>query len=413
MLNSKGVQTQKRGVKEGLYFVDNLDMSSLNHSSSNMKKLYESSTPYANYLNYSKSVGGSATQNRHLKNLWNSMDYKNKPSINERSKKIANSKKTTNISVHERLHQQAVSKQKIEKRDAQNNSFSIEKRFDISELHPTDSKKKNKRKKGKSMHAPYRAVLNYGTRLYQKGVQKLEEVERKHQEAMFMKEQNETRDVTFHPKINPVSYYFGSKGSEKPEDHLIKQGLLTKDKLDQKRSETLYAAQQACSFHPKINDNSRKIAYQRDQFFQDENIADEYSNVASCKTDQFLHLYDDAMKRIERHNKIYSMCIDSECTFKPDIGKTRHKYVGHRYNQSKQIVAEKSMIEKFNNDNFDPVTGQPFFHPKVGRSPSNKGHRSSKSIGNLLYNNHKLYKEKKDKLQQQHEEKLKEQMNMK
>lgn len=44
--------------KEGLNFIDNLDMNTLNHSAANMQKLYTSQTPYSHYINYSQSVSG-------------------------------------------------------------------------------------------------------------------------------------------------------------------------------------------------------------------------------------------------------------------------------------------------------------------------------------------------------------------
>lgn len=289
--------------------------------------------------------------------------------------------------------------------------MSIEKRFNVCDLHPEESKRKQKRRKGKSLNAPYRTTLNYGTRLYQKGIQKMEEIERKHQEAKAKKEFEELNEHTFHPKILPVSKYYGSKADEKPEDNLIKKGLLTQDKLEQKRAEILYEIQNSNSFHPNINENSRKIADQRNQFFEDEYIGDENSNQYGPQSDQFLNLYDDAMKRVERHNKIYSMCIDSECTFKPDIGKTKHMNVSHRYNSNKNCISEKSIIEKFNNENFDPVTGQPFFQPKVNKSPINLNHRSSKSIGNLLYDATKMYKEKNELRIQQYENEIRERSN--
>ena len=84
------------------------------------------------------------------------------------------------------------------------------------------------------MHALSRSSLNYGTRLYQKGIKQIEEVERKYREALISREENELRDLTFHPQINPVSFYYGTQGNEKPEEHLIKQGMMIKDKIEQK-----------------------------------------------------------------------------------------------------------------------------------------------------------------------------------
>ena len=176
----------------------------------------------------------------------------------------------------------------------------------------------------------------------------------------------------------------------------------------------IYHTQQSCSFKPKINKNSKKIADQRNRFFEEDMVADEHSSALnSFKPDQFLHLYDDAMKRVERHSKIYSMCIDSEWTFKPDLLKTKHKYSGKKLSHQKSSLLEKNMIEKFNNENFDPVTGQPLYHPRIWRPPDKKHHRSSKSIGNLLYSSSQLYKEKKDKQRAEYEQKIEDQLNTK
>jgi uncharacterized protein YyaL (SSP411 family) len=81
-------------------------------------------------------------------------------------------------------------------------------------------------------------------------------------------------------------------------------------------------------------------------------------------------------------------------------------YVSHKYDESRPKLAEKSMLEKFNNENFDPKTGQPFFKPKICRSPKDKKHRSSKSIGDLLYNNKKKYDENLKKLKEKHESQI-------
>lgn len=139
-----------------------MDSKMLNQSLNNVNTLYNYQTPYANYLNYSQSIKSSIKQ-LNSKNLWHSMEGDHRPWINEKSKKIANSKKTSNISVHNRLHQNALSKQKIRQRQGQNHSFSIEKRFDINDLNQIESNtnSKKKRRKNKSMNAAYKPNSNY------------------------------------------------------------------------------------------------------------------------------------------------------------------------------------------------------------------------------------------------------------
>ena len=40
-------------------------------------------------------------------------------------------------------------------------------------------------------------------------------------------------------------------------------------------------------------------------------------------TQKFDNLYQDALRRNERQTNIYSACLDAECTFQPDIEKSK------------------------------------------------------------------------------------------
>ena len=77
--------------------------------------------------------------------------------------------------------------------------------------------------------------------------------------AIIEREEFEILNLTFHPQINPISNFFGSRGVESTEDYLMQKGVAIKDKLNQKRNEALYFEQTNWSFQPKINENSRKI----------------------------------------------------------------------------------------------------------------------------------------------------------
>jgi hypothetical protein len=46
----------------------------------------------------------------------------------------------------------------------------------------------------------------------------------------------------------------------------------------------------------------------------------------SNSADKFCDLYQDAMRRRERQDKIYSACIGSECTFHPDTTVSKYYY---------------------------------------------------------------------------------------
>ena len=113
---------------------------------------------------------------------------------------------------------------------------------------------------------------------------------------------------------------------------------------------------------------------------------------ASNKLDKFMLLYDDAIKRKERSDHIYSKWLDVECTFQPDT-------IAGKYNETDHIdidnlvdrlskppkAKDYSKIKYLQDDNFDKQTGQPLFHPKVGRPPLIKENASHSSFVDRLY----------------------------
>ena len=138
-------------------------------------------------------------------------------------------------------------------------------------------------------------------------------------------------------------------------------------------------------------------------------------------------MYQDAQRRQERQEFIYSACIESECTFQPDTEKTKYfnaqatsslknssgaKHVfqrlSHRMNSSqdrKRMYMENS--RSLNNELFDPETGQTLFQPKVGRGP--RGRSRSKDANDQLYRQGQLSRDRKVSLQRQHAETLRKQ----
>lgn len=289
--------TQKTNQRDSLHLID-----SLGDINGSMKI-----GNYGDNLNYSQAMTKSCTNNnnRYKKNIWETSEVKPKPYISEKSKIIANSKKTTNASVHDRLHQEALSKQKIKKRDRSNNSYSTEKRFNISDLNPTERKPRRKKKrKGRSMYSFYHDNLNHGHRLYRQGLKKLEDDEQKHREALALREREELNH-SFHPKINSISCNIIEPNDTKPEDKLLMKGILARDKRDQKRAEIQYKKLTEFSFHPRINENSRKIIGERAKYFND-GCEIGLTSPYDLAPDQFHLLYEDAMKRVDRHINIYS-----------------------------------------------------------------------------------------------------------
>ena len=111
------------------------------------------------------------------------------------------------------------------------------------------------------------------------------------------------------------------------------------------------------------------------------------------RLDKFMLLYDDAIKRKERKDHIYSKWLDSECTFQPDIIAAKYSETDHL--DLENLVDRLSKPPKGKNfpkikyiqeEKYDKQTGQPLFHPKVGRPPLMKKDSNHTSITDKLYN---------------------------
>ena len=92
-----------------------------------------------------------------------------------------------------------------------------------------------------------------------------------------------------------------------------------------KRSEILFEKQHQHSYRPQINKYSERLIQERTKQFLEESAAMYASSTdsrnknmdnsymsAQQKLDKFMLLYDDAMKRKQRKDNIYSKCLDSE-----------------------------------------------------------------------------------------------------
>lgn len=249
----------------------------------------------------------------------------NKPFVNSKSSAIISKKRYQKDKIHDRLYSEALNKQKILKRQNEkisgasyeassvmNNSFNC----------PQSTQKRGRTLFEKAHTARNRTPTNYGEKMYHKGLKKIEENKRKYQKDKIEKEMQEYENLTFRPQINPVSTHFGRFNNKNLEDHLIDKGKKTQDMIDKKRSEILFEEQHRHSFKPQINKNSERIIMERSRQFLEESEAMNTSSIskspmksknsdssymsANYKLDKFKLLYDDAIKRKQRKEEIYS-----------------------------------------------------------------------------------------------------------
>lgn len=97
--------------------------------------------------------------------------------------------------------------------------------------------------------------INYGSLLYHKGLKRKEEVNKLINDQRKVIVDQQERECTFKPNINPISNEImnNKPRTENPEDFLIKQGKSTKEKLERARSMKKIQEIEECTFKPTIN----------------------------------------------------------------------------------------------------------------------------------------------------------------
>ena len=201
----------------------------------------------------------------------------NKPHINSHSVLLANKKKLPGGSVYSRLHTAALNKQRVEQRQKPKMT---EVSYEASTLiNGSFSGQRSAKKRGRNlMDNIYternRTPNNYGEKLYQNGLKKMEERERRNYKEKKEREIKKYENLTFRPQINPISKNYGKYGKKKKlEDELIEKGKKTHDMIEKKRSEILFEEQHKHSFKPKINKKSERIIQERSRQFLEESAA--------------------------------------------------------------------------------------------------------------------------------------------
>lgn len=148
-----------------------------------------------------------------------------------------------------------------------------------------------------------RNYLNYGEKLYQRGMRRMYEMDAFIKRAKSEQDKAEVEAYSFKPEINNISRMIVRDSYEKTEDFLMKYGRAVRDKINHQRVLNLRNELNHISFKPKISKTSEKIVAQK----QAANLNHGYTKYDS--------LYEDALRRKERQEFIYSACIEAECTF--------------------------------------------------------------------------------------------------
>jgi len=153
-----------------------------------------------------------------------------------------------------------------------------------------------------------------------------------------------------------------------------------KDEIKRTKSASRVRAEiDGCTFEPKINKLSERIATEKDK---------NRSPVAGRKVyDKLYNLH--KIKEAVRQEQV-ARHLDDECTFTPSInnyGQTPVTKMSFE-ERNKKFVQRSKKIEEINKhkERYDPKTGKPLFHPQTGRGPAGERNQQRLPIGDYLYN---------------------------
>jgi hypothetical protein len=120
------------------------------------------------------------------------------PKINENSKKLAQMKRPADVNIYDRLYGTQLEKAKIARRKEQEELFEVKSLIQ----HQESQRVQNKTPSNK---------INYGERMFRKGLIKQEEKEQKLRQQALALKQREMEDVTFKPNTHKHELVKGLK----------------------------------------------------------------------------------------------------------------------------------------------------------------------------------------------------------
>ncbi len=268
-----------------------------------------------------------------------------------------------------------------------------------------------------------RDSLNYGHRLYQKGLKEKEEREREIKEAKKEQEIQQRRYYTFKPEIDAGSkQLLRDANRDKPENRLLMLGQVALEKKEQQRTVLMIEDKLKCTFHPEINKKYCVFLFavfrpefeqkRHTTFYRSEKMASERSKNLSMEVgekqasilseNKFEFLFEDAKRRQQHQSQLKGIVPDTECTFHPNIYQSqRHRssVTGSekfsRFLSVKHLSKERPPPAAVSEaaGHVDEKTGQAFFKPKIGRPPKNDRNVGSLPIGDYLYAQNKRKEE--------------------
>ena len=226
-------------------------------------------------------------------------------------------------------------------------------------------------------------MLNYGERLYHKGLKLKEKTNEKIQKIKNDRDKNLKKNCTFKPKVNNISYAaltnrYNNKLSYNDEDNIINYKDYRNNKLEYLK-EKYEKTQDFYSFAPKIN--KRSVTIDKNNIGQLNKFQPRYEQLYKNYKKKELDIHN-------LSNKIY----DKNILFKPKVNEYNSELLNLPFNerqnayQSKTNERKKKMKELIENP-IDNHTGQKFFSPLINTNYERKFGINNKldTFENLYY----------------------------
>ena len=222
-------------------------------------------------------------------------------------------------------------------------------------------------------------ILNYGERLYHKGLKINERTNNKIEKLKNDNEKKNKTICTFKPKINNISYNaltnrYNNKLSYNDEDNIINYKEYINNKIEYLKEK--HEIEKDYSFTPKIN--KRSITLDKNRIGNKNNLTPRYEQLYSNYKKQQFDIHN-------LSNKIY----DKNTLFKPKIN---NEYTSDLLNlpfnerqnayQSKSTERKKKLKDLIENQ-IDEHTGQKFFSPVINNNYERKYTNNFNIFSNL------------------------------
>lgn len=219
--------------------------------------------------------------------------------------------------------------------------------------------------------------FNYGEWMFAKHA-KMQATRKRNLEAAKKKiVDQESKELTFKPRINRISSLIASRSGKRTENILIKKGEEKRTRIHSLKKEVLTKEKSECPFNPIVNSRSIELDSKRNN-----------------RQPRHKRLFSEALKRKDKLSESLKSLHRAECSFQPEISpqKTKRSISESRKDALKRLSTpvrtfriDTEEIERSKEPTHDSETGKRLFHPTLQTKLTPK-RETGGSVFDHLYN---------------------------